>query len=903
MVSDARLTVKNADPTLTVSNNQTGWWQALNLRTKSTIISIAAIIIPVVAISGFTYVYVGQSITNSTKAAKASRANGMGYRMSYFMRDRYGDIQVLSQLQFLTNLKVRQSVPTKEQSAILDGYVKAYGVYNSIAYFDLNGDLIAQSQGDPLLNHKDRDYFQAVIKTNAPFISQPSISTSTKKVSIYVAAPIKDVNTGKTIAIIRTRISADTVENIIKDFSIGGEQYNLSDANSKFFVSLEKQRVERELKKDIPGLSELTATGEVGAVRTNDLFSNKDEFIGYSPLPKLEGLPDLKWASIIITDADIAFAPVQQLLLILTAATITIGTLAALLATVITRRATKPILDATEAVSKLGKGQLDTRLVVEGQDEMSQLGGNINLMASQLQRFLELQTSEVQMSELRAQISRLAGDESLSELLIDYLARIRNFLACDRAVIYEFDAEFAGKITRESVDSGLTSAFDANLSDPCIPKTIIDNYKQGRTVATEDVINAGFAPKHLELMYKLQIKSNLVVPIRQGDNLYGLLIVHKCKAQHNWQEDEISYLRLEGEQLGLALGGIRLANEKQNAADQERRRSEQLQSSLISLLGDVEGAASGDLTVRAQITADDIGIVADFFNAIIESLRDVVSQVKLSAAQVNSSVGDNDVAIRQLSEEAIAQTNQITDTLQSVEEMTISIQQVAISAGQAANASQLAANTAEMGGVAMAKTVSSIMELRETVAETTKKVKRLGEASQQISKVVALIDQIALKTNMLAVNASIEAARAGEEGKGFAIVAEEVGALAAQSTSATKEIERIVESIQRETSEVVEAMESSTSQVVEGTKQVEEAKQSLGQILEASRQVNELFQSISIATTSQVNTSEVVKKLMAGVAAISQRSSFTSKEVSQALQETVEITKQLQESVGAFKVS
>jgi len=178
----------------------------------------------------------------------------------------------------------------------------------------------------------------------------------------------------------------------------------------------------------------------------------------------------------------------------------------------------------------------------------------------------------------------------------------------------------------------------------------------------------------------------------------------------------------------------------------------------------------------------------------------------------------------------------------------------------------------------------------------------LGEASQQISKVVVLIDQIALKTNMLAVNASIEAAKAGEEGRGFAVVAEEVGALAAQSATATKEIERIVTTIQRETSEVVEAMEASTEQVVAGTQQVESARKSLAQIVQSSQKVNELFQSISGATVSQVQTSQAVKALMQNLATMSQKSSQTSRNVSEALQQTVDVASQLQASVETFKV-
>ncbi|NET51175.1 MAG: GAF domain-containing protein, partial [Merismopedia sp. SIO2A8] len=404
-------------------------------------------------------------------------------------------------------------------------------------------------------------------------------------------------------------------------------------------------------------------------------------------------------------------------------------------------------------------------------------------------------------------------------------------------------------------------------------------------------------------------RANLVVPVLAGDQLFALLIAHQCSHPRYWADGDITFFQQIATQLGYTLNQARLFQQKEWArlaaedlSDQQRKQKESLQMQLIDLLSDVENAASGDFTVRADVTAGDIGTVADFFNSIIENLRQIVIQVKQSSSQVNEALGENTTSIRELADAALKQAEDTTYTLASMDKMTRSIQAVAQRAQDAAEVAHIASQTAESGEQAMDETVKTILGLRSTVGETAKKVKRLGEASQQISKVVSLINQIAMQTNLLAINAGIEAARAGEEGQGFAVVAEEVGELAARSAAATQEIEAIVESIQLETHQVSEAMDAGTSQVVEGTQLVEKAKQSLGKIMAVSRQIDELVGAISDATVSQVNTSESVSQLMADMAKISEQTSQSSLEVSMSLQETVAIAQELQASVDEFRV-
>ena len=200
-------------------------------------------------------------------------------------------------------------------------------------------------------------------------------------------------------------------------------------------------------------------------------------------------------------------------------------------------------------------------------------------------------------------------------------------------------------------------------------------------------------------------------------------------------------------------------------------------------------------------------------------------------------------------------------------------------------------------------TAESILDLRSTIGETAKKMKRLGESSQKISHTVSFIEEIALRTNVLAINATVEAGRAGEYGEGFTIVAEQVGALAEQSAKATREITDIVSAIQLETQEVNQAMESGTAEVVETTRLIETTKQSLGIVLEKSQEINRLMGSISESTVSQVSTSQDVANLMQKIAELSENTSKSSENVAKSIVETAQIAKNLETTVSQFKVT
>jgi twitching motility protein PilJ len=367
-----------------------------------------------------------------------------------------------------------------------------------------------------------------------------------------------------------------------------------------------------------------------------------------------------------------------------------------------------------------------------------------------------------------------------------------------------------------------------------------------------------------------------------------------------YSEDEFGQLANRFNQMAQVV--VTTTTEAQRRAAETERGQEDLQRQVIQLLDDVEGAARGDLTVEAEVSADLLGAVADAFNLTIQNLREIVRQVKKAAKQVNQSSTNSESFARNQSSDALRMAEELAVTLNSVQMMTDSIQRVAENAREAEEVARTSSITALKGGDSVERTVAGILQIRDTVSETARKVKRLAEASQEISKIVAVVSQIASRTNLLALNASIQAARAGEAGRGFAVVADEVRQLADRAAKSLKEIEQIVVQIQSETGSVMTAMEEGIQQVIDVTERSEQAKKSLEDIIQVSNRIDTLVRSITADTVKQRENSLNVAQVMESVELTAQETSQESQRVAVSLQKLVSISRGLLSSVERFKV-
>ncbi len=571
----------------------------------------------------------------------------------------------------------------------------------------------------------------------------------------------------------------------------------------------------------------------------------------------------------------------------------------------LSKHLSEPLSELTATANQIAAGDLTVVAKADGIAETENLAETFNNLITKVTELLEQQEEYSQQTRLLAEITeiRALDEQTLNQSFRDVLRKCRQFLKVDRLVIYRFNQDFSGYISSEAVGENWVSALSTSFCDPCIPPELIAAYQNGRVLANNNVFEAGFHPEHVALMDRLQVKANLIVSILHKGELFGLLIAHYCAKTHQWTAAESDFLEQLAGQIGVTINRVNSFKREQLAEQEQRQEKELLQKRALELLMEVDPVRYGDLTIRASVKADEIGTIADSYNSTIESLRKIVLKVKTSALQVGLTTGTNDSLIQNLATEAQRQVLEINDARLRIQAMDESMGKVALNALQAEAAAQQATLTVKAGDEAMNRTVEGILNVRNTVEETAAKVRKLGQASEKISEVVSLISRFAAQTHLLALKASIEAARAGEEGVGFAVIADEVRDLAAQSSQATDQIELIVNEIQSETTQVVESMESGTRQVEESTKLVAETRQNLNEINEATTLINDLVAAIASATIEQGQDSEIVSQTIAEVAEIAQMSSQNALNVSQSFRQLLAVAGELQETVSQFKVN
>jgi methyl-accepting chemotaxis protein PixJ len=546
-----------------------------------------------------------------------------------------------------------------------------------------------------------------------------------------------------------------------------------------------------------------------------------------------------------------------------------------------------------------------------------QISAHLNIAIQQGEYLEQIQQQSAQLAEVADQerlitkvANRIQQSLDIQQALTTTAKEIRSFLNSDRVAIFQFDPGYSdGKVVAEDVRPGFVSTLDVSVIDHCFSEDFAEQYRQGRISAVADIYNAGMSDCHIAVLEPFQVRANLILPLLKEEELWGLFCIHQCSGPREWRKEDIEFAKRVATQLNVAIQQgdylgrlVHQAEQLAAAADRERTAKEQLQQQVMQVLTSVRPALEGDLTVRAPVTDNEVGTIADAYNNTLSSLRQLVIDMQNASRQVAQTSQASEASIAELTAQAEAQFQALTQALDRIQTLVASTASVEANALQVETAVQQANEIVLTGDQAIDRTVGEMQAIRETVAETNRRLKRLSESSQKISKVVSLIGNFTTQTQLLSLNASIEATRAGEYGRGFAVVADEVRSLARQSAAAATEIEQLVQEIQGSTAEVSTAMERGIQQVTSGTQVVGEARQSLNNIVTATSQISQFVLGITQSTQAQTQQYQSVAQTMTEVAAIANQTSKQSGVMAVSFQELLSMADNLQHSGDQFKV-
>jgi twitching motility protein PilJ len=469
--------------------------------------------------------------------------------------------------------------------------------------------------------------------------------------------------------------------------------------------------------------------------------------------------------------------------------------------------------------------------------------------------------------------------------------------AGDAADQFNLDANLFGKVLM-GMSNGDVAMSISRITDPDAVKSLeeIDNLFEFVSSSVREIFEASPALfKARQASISLLDDSPLLLESLStlSDRVSGL---SSTRQPNNFTTLILGALLL----VCLVVMGVMIYSSSQRRYQSTRDTNEKNQSAILRLLDELADLADGDLTTTATVTEDFTGAIADSINFTIDQLRVLVSRINETAVNVSSAAQDTQQTALHLAEASEHQAQEIAGASAAVNEMAVTIDQVSANASESASVAERSVSIANNGSKVVQNTIHGMDTIREQIQDTSKRIKRLGESSQEIGDIVSLINDIADQTNILALNAAIQASMAGDAGRGFAVVADEVQRLAERSAAATKQIEALVKTIQNDTNEAVISMEQTTSEVVRGARLAQDAGVALEEIEGVSASLADLIQNISNAARQQASSAGHISNTMNVIQEITSQTSAGTSATAGAIGRLADMAMDLRESVAGF---
>ncbi|MEM6645512.1 MAG: methyl-accepting chemotaxis protein [Bacteroidota bacterium] len=548
-------------------------------------------------------------------------------------------------------------------------------------------------------------------------------------------------------------------------------------------------------------------------------------------------------------------------------------------------RTMKPLGTLNQAVIAVADGELDTRVEVKSKDEMGQLGASFNVMVQRMKR-------KIREVETMSSLVEVVRDTGLESAMSSVIKGVRAITQAQDAFIctYTLDGELA------------YFRIEGAPEPSSAPLEFLHHRAYLEWLERDEVTYVDDLEAHLKERNMptegLGSQSVMVSPLRvAGQTVGGIVLFEAQEHARGFEAHDVTFV----ENVSQLLSVLVFQHLKHEEDSETRRYMEFETTQLVQIL---ERVAQGDLTVAITEggRSAELERLKTALRQMVGNLRGIIAQVQEAALTTVTTVTQMSGAAEEMAATSQEQANQATEVYDAVGAMADSVQANAASAVETSTAAAQSGQAAQSGSRVVQQTIGRIESLAGAVTSSASTVERLGESSKQISEIVSVINEIADQTNLLALNAAIEAARAGEQGRGFAVVADEVRKLAERTMSATRQIADTIGAIQSETDEAVKAMRASRSEVEAGLKLVGEAGQSLEAIETQTGLVLSRIQHITETTQAQSSVSAEISERVEAISTSSYEAAQQVGEVARGAETLKVIADGLHNSVAQFRL-